>query len=111
MGREVRNAWLEEEKIATQKCLRRSKVEVTMIVYAHVNHGMHKATADRLDRLRLRLPQLGYNDGFFNGPEQSKKSLTSMRLFVLSLVRLAGLEPATFSSVDRCSIQLSYRRV
>jgi hypothetical protein len=27
------------------------------------------------------------------------------------VVRLAGLEPATFGSVDRCSIQLSYRRV
>src|SRR5206468_7473722 len=27
----------------------------------------------------------------------------------LRLVHLAGLEPATFGSVDRCSIQLSYR--
>src|SRR5262249_9660435 len=26
-------------------------------------------------------------------------------------LRLAGLEPATFGSVDRCSIQLSYRRI
>src|SRR4051812_7981831 len=28
---------------------------------------------------------------------------------VLLEVHLAGLEPATFGSVDRCSIQLSYR--
>lgn len=40
-----------ENPKVVQERLGHSKIEITMNVYAHVNHGMQKAAADRLDKL------------------------------------------------------------
>jgi len=97
-------AWRLEE---VRAFLGHSSITTTEI-YAHLAPDALHATARQTAvlpqaRKPTRRPQPVMN--------LSRRRRLSQRITAKSLARSAGFEPATFGSVDRCSIQLSYDRI
>ena len=94
-----------------QELMGHASISTTMEFYAKVTEDDMQKAADAIGNL---LSQSDARRKYWSLKARMSKSMGSAKLTLtnkLSKIRLRGLEPLTFGSVDRRSIQLSYRRL
>ncbi len=76
-------------------------------------NNSRKNWVDQAEFCYIRLDIFGWSFRYFAyyTPTNEKPGSVKSCKALLKMVRLAGLEPATYGLEVRCSIQLSYRRI